>query len=329
MDPAAFVRAQHRDRRRRRWCRKSASTSPPRSPRSGRRPRRRLARGAVPPPFWAFAWAGGQALARYLLDHPGEVAGREVLDFGSGSGLVAIAAAMAGARSRHRRRDRPFRRRRDRRSTPRSTASTSRIETGDLLDRAAAGWRVVLAGDVCYEQPMAARATAWLRRSAARGRLVLLGDPGRAYLPARRADRARPLSRCRPAANSKTAKCARRWCGRCCRRMMDEGDRPMPSLPCFQPCHRADDLAQGAVGRLVAAQHHRESAAQPRRQRPHASPAPAGSRTASRGKSPQPSPAPTSSLMASTLPSSIAGFSATPARRNQSSMTRRELPPGS
>src|SRR5438034_7456729 len=56
-----------------------------------------LARGAVPPPFWAFPWAGGQALARYLLDHPDEVAGRSLLDFGAGSGLVAIAAAKAGA----------------------------------------------------------------------------------------------------------------------------------------------------------------------------------------------------------------------------------------
>src|SRR6266566_4304310 len=58
-----------------------------------------LARGAVPPPYWAFAWAGGQALARYLLDHPEMVAGRAVLDFGAGSGLVAIAAAKAGALS--------------------------------------------------------------------------------------------------------------------------------------------------------------------------------------------------------------------------------------
>ena len=74
-----------------------------------------LARSALPPPFWAFAWAGGQALARYLLDHPAEVAGRVVLDFGSGSGLVAIAAAKAGARFVTRRRDRPFRRRGDRR----------------------------------------------------------------------------------------------------------------------------------------------------------------------------------------------------------------------
>ena len=74
-----------------------------------------LAQGAVPPPFWAFAWAGGQALARYLLDRPQTVAGRKVLDFGSGSGLVAIAAAMAGAASGARRRDRSFRRRGNRR----------------------------------------------------------------------------------------------------------------------------------------------------------------------------------------------------------------------
>ena len=63
-----------------------------------------LARGALPPPFWAFAWAGGQALARYLLDHPEIVAGREVLDIGSGSGIVAIAAAKAGRPASSRRR---------------------------------------------------------------------------------------------------------------------------------------------------------------------------------------------------------------------------------
>ena len=73
-----------------------------------------LARSGVPPPFWAFAWAGGQALARYLLDRPEIVAGRAVLDFGSGSGLVAIAAAKAGARQVRRRRNRSFRRCRDR-----------------------------------------------------------------------------------------------------------------------------------------------------------------------------------------------------------------------
>jgi predicted nicotinamide N-methyase len=141
-----------------------------------------LSRWGTPPPFWAFAWAGGQALARYILDHPEAVAGRDVLDLASGSGMVAIAAAKAGAR----------------RVTaadidPHSIAAIAlnaalnevevATETRDLLDRGAAGWGVVLAGDVCYEEPMASRMIAMLRRTAARGRLALLGDPGRAYLP--------------------------------------------------------------------------------------------------------------------------------------------------
>src|SRR5712691_10436384 len=141
-----------------------------------------LAQGAVPPPFWAFAWAGGQALARYLLDHPETVAGREVLDIGSGSGIVAIAAAKAGAKRVTAAEIDPF-----------AAAAiglnaalngvTVAIETRDLLDRAAAGWAVALAGDICYEEPMSSRAMTLLRRIAARGRLALLGDPGRSYLP--------------------------------------------------------------------------------------------------------------------------------------------------
>jgi predicted nicotinamide N-methyase len=142
-----------------------------------------LARGAVPPPFWAFAWAGGQALARYLLDHPELVAGREVLDIGSGSGIVAIAAAMAGAAAVTAAEIDPFAA-----AAIALNASLNgvalKIETRDLLDRAAAGWGVALAGDICYEEPMSSRAVALLRRIAARtGRLALLGDPGRAYLP--------------------------------------------------------------------------------------------------------------------------------------------------
>ena len=141
-----------------------------------------LSRWGTPPPFWAFAWAGGQALARYILDHPETVAGRDVLDLASGSGIVAIAAAKAGAR-------------RVLAADIDSYAATAivlnavlndvdiAIETRDLLDRGAAGWGVVLAGDVCYEEPMASRMIAMLRRTAARGRLALLGDPGRAYLP--------------------------------------------------------------------------------------------------------------------------------------------------
>lgn len=141
-----------------------------------------LSRGPVPPPFWAFAWAGGQALARYLLDHPETVAGREVLDIGSGSGIVAIAAAKAGARSVTAAEIDRFALAAIALNAP-LNGVTVHIENRDLLDRGAAGWGIALAGDVCYEEPMASRAVALLRRIAARGRPALLGDPGRAYLP--------------------------------------------------------------------------------------------------------------------------------------------------
>jgi predicted nicotinamide N-methyase len=141
-----------------------------------------LVRNALPPPYWAFAWAGGQALARYLLDHPKTVAGREVLDIGSGSGIVAIAAAKAGASRVVAAEIDPFAAAAIALNAP-LNGVTIAIETRDLLDRAAAGWGVALAGDICYEEPMSSRALALLRRIAARGRLALLGDPGRAYLP--------------------------------------------------------------------------------------------------------------------------------------------------
>ena len=141
-----------------------------------------LARSALPPPFWAFAWAGGQALARYLLDHPEVVAGRSVLDFGAGSGLVAIAAARAGAAS-------VLAAEIDHFAAAAIAANAAlngvaiAVTTANALDTADPGWEVVTAGDVCYERPMAERVTAWLRDLARRGGLVLLGDPGRAYLP--------------------------------------------------------------------------------------------------------------------------------------------------
>ncbi len=141
-----------------------------------------LSRGPVPPPFWAFAWAGGQALARYLLDHPGVVAGREVLDIGSGSGIVAIAAAKAGASRVVAAEIDPFAAAAIALNAPLNGVTVT-IETRDLLDRRAAGWGVALAGDICYEEPMSSRAIRLLRRISARGRLALLGDPGRAYLP--------------------------------------------------------------------------------------------------------------------------------------------------
>lgn len=141
-----------------------------------------LARSALPPPFWAFAWAGGQALARYLLDHPAEVAGRSVLDFGAGSGLVAIAAAKAGAAFVLAAEIDPFAAAAIAANAALNNVAIA-VRTTDLLDTVDPRWEVVTAGDVCYERPMADRVTGWLRELAARGTLVLLGDPGRAYLP--------------------------------------------------------------------------------------------------------------------------------------------------
>ena len=141
-----------------------------------------LARGAVPPPFWAFAWAGGQALARYILDHPAEVAGRFVLDFGAGSGLVAIAAAKAGAAGVLAAEIDDFAAAAIAINATLNEVAVT-VKTVDVIDIADPSWEVVTAGDVCYEQPMADRVAAWLPALARRGLLVLLGDPGRDYLP--------------------------------------------------------------------------------------------------------------------------------------------------
>lgn len=135
----------------------------------------------LPPPFWAFAWAGGQALARYLLDHPETVAGRRVLDFASGSGLVAIAAAKAGvARVEACDIDAFAADAMALNAEANAVALTIRLE--DLVGRDE-GWEVICAGDVCYEKAMAERVVAWLAGLARRGALVLIGDPGRSYLP--------------------------------------------------------------------------------------------------------------------------------------------------
>ena len=133
----------------------------------------------APPPFWAVAWLGGQALARYLLDHPAEVAGRCVLDLGSGSGLVAIAAKLAGAGSVLAADIDPY----CATVIPANAAHNGvvvDVTTDDLLTGPPPDVDVVLAGDVWYEKQMADQVMSWLGRSRAR---VLLGDPGRAYLP--------------------------------------------------------------------------------------------------------------------------------------------------
>ncbi len=136
----------------------------------------------VDPPYWAFAWVGGQALARHLLDRPELVRGKRVLDFAAGSGIAGIAAALAGA----------------------AAVTASELDAlalaaialnaaangvaiatcaADLTAAPAHGFDVILAGDVCYERPMAERVAGWLAEAARQGTLVLLGDPGRAYRP--------------------------------------------------------------------------------------------------------------------------------------------------
>jgi len=149
-----------------------------------------LERAGLPPPFWAFAWAGGQALARFIIDTPETVAGRRVLDLAAGGGIAGLAALWASAAH----------------VTANEidahacaaialNAEINGLSAGlevierDMLDEPVLAndggplWDVVLAGDVCYERPMAERMLAWLARHAAAGALVLIGDPGRAYLP--------------------------------------------------------------------------------------------------------------------------------------------------
>ncbi|WP_425540389.1 class I SAM-dependent methyltransferase [Rhodoblastus acidophilus] len=134
----------------------------------------------LPPPFWAFAWAGGQALARYILDNPETVAGKNVLDFASGSGLVAIAAAKAGAARVEACDIDAFAL-----ESMRLNAAANGVRIfprDDLAIGADEGWDVALAGDVSYEQDMAQAVTDWLEALHRRGARVLIGDPGRTYL---------------------------------------------------------------------------------------------------------------------------------------------------
>jgi predicted nicotinamide N-methyase len=135
----------------------------------------------VPPPFWAFAWAGGQALARYVIDHPDAVRGRHVLDFGTGSGLVAIAAALAGA-GRVEACDTDHFAAAAVRTNAAANGALVSVTSDNLIGRDG-GWQTLLVGDMCYERPLAEQLLAWLRTCASQGMLVLLGDPGRSYFP--------------------------------------------------------------------------------------------------------------------------------------------------
>jgi len=141
-----------------------------------------LAELDLPPPYWAFAWAGGQGLARYLLDQPEAVRGKRVLDIAAGSGLQGIAAMKAGAASVEAAEvDAYAAAAIGLNAALNGVAVTVRLE--DLVGRPNPGWDVVLAGDICYEHALALRVSTWLTGLARDGALVLLGDPGRTYLP--------------------------------------------------------------------------------------------------------------------------------------------------
>ncbi|WP_366842298.1 50S ribosomal protein L11 methyltransferase [Reyranella sp.] len=139
----------------------------------------------IDPPYWAFCWPGGQAVARYLLDNPTLVAGKRVIDFAAGSGVSSMAAAKAGAASVLAN---------DIDLLSLVAARLNAEANGLSIDTSSADWlagrdgdpetEVVIAGDVCYEREMSKRALDWLRGHANRGRLVLLGDPGRNYFSA-------------------------------------------------------------------------------------------------------------------------------------------------
>ena len=140
-----------------------------------------LGEQGIEPPFWAFAWPGSQALARWMLDDPSRVAGKRVLDFAAGGGLAAIAAARAGAALVEAAEIDPLAH-----AAIRLNARLNGVAVleapGDVVG-AACRWDTVLAGDVCYEAPMTRHILPWLRGLAAAGAEVILADPGRAYVP--------------------------------------------------------------------------------------------------------------------------------------------------
>jgi predicted nicotinamide N-methyase len=141
-----------------------------------------LEKAGLPPPYWAFAWPGGQAVARHVLDNPRLVSGRRVLDLAAGCGVAAVAAAKMGARASASEIDRFAL------AAIALNAALNGVEVApidrDVLDDPPGDWDTVLAGDLCYERPMADRVASWIKSQARAGVTVLMGDPGRAYKPA-------------------------------------------------------------------------------------------------------------------------------------------------
>lgn len=137
----------------------------------------------LPPPFWAFAWAGGQGLARWVLDNPQTFVGKTVIDFATGSGLVGVAAMKAGAAHVLCADIDPFCQAAVALNA-RANAVTLDFTSHNLLDAPPPPVDVICAGDVCYEGPMATRVMDWLRQARAQGSRVLIGDPHRTYFKA-------------------------------------------------------------------------------------------------------------------------------------------------
>ncbi|MGB0696016.1 MAG: class I SAM-dependent methyltransferase [Rhodospirillaceae bacterium] len=141
-----------------------------------------LQQTGLPPPFWAFCWAGGQALARWVLDNPDAVEGRRVMDFATGCGVAALAAAKAGAERVQGNEIDAYAL-----TALRLNAALNKVRVapldGDVIGSVDRAWDVVLAADVLYEKALADRVLPWLQALAATGTRVLLADPGRSYLP--------------------------------------------------------------------------------------------------------------------------------------------------
>ena len=148
----------------------------------------------LPPPFWAFAWAGGQALARYVLDQPELVKGKRIVDLASGSGLVALAAMKAGAASVLAADIDEFATEAIRLNAelngisppPYESEGNFTVTSTNLLFLPPPSCDLILAGDLFYEEDLAARVIAWAEDAEARGTACLIGDPGRSYLPRER-----------------------------------------------------------------------------------------------------------------------------------------------
>jgi predicted nicotinamide N-methyase len=136
----------------------------------------------LPPPFWAFAWAGGQALARYVLDHSSMVENLKVLDLATGSGLVAIAALQAGAANATAADIDEFATTAAQMNAELNQVSLD-IKLEDLLPQQPPLADVILVGDLFYEKTLAARCLGWLRQAQEQGAKIFVGDPGRSYLP--------------------------------------------------------------------------------------------------------------------------------------------------